>query len=342
MLKRFLAVTMFLTFVGWVQAQDMPPLPAMPGSDQAAAAPSGGSAPPMPALPNSNPSTSTPAASGPALPPLPDTSASSSTSGGPVLPPLPGSAAPAASPSTPASSGPALPPLPDQGSAPVPPQNAAPSTSAPSLPPLPGSSSTTTAPALPPLPGSAATETTQPPETKALPAATEGVTGTGEEPKKKGPPRSAWPVPPAQPNVIFGGWVKGKGSNPTARIAWASQEVLNALIFKGYKNLADQEKGNYQGQPGDQWRSLFFKAPKTKVTVQVYVKPEGKRVWVRVGPDEPPAGEKMAKVVQLKNEDWKALQILRHHLKGRLLPHEIRVVRDWTAPFHRPQETADE
>jgi hypothetical protein len=142
--------------------------------------------------------------------------------------------------------------------------------------------------------------------------------------------------------VIFGGWVHGKGGNPSARIAWASQEVLNALVFKGYKNLSDQEKGNYDGQPGDQWRSMFFTTPKTKVTIHVYVKAEGKKVWLRVGPDEQPAGEKMATVAQLKKEDWKALQLLRAKMKGKLRPHEIRVVKDWTAPFHRPQETADE
>jgi hypothetical protein len=125
-------------------------------------------------------------------------------------------------------------------------------------------------------------------------------------------------------------------------MAWASQEVLNALVFKGYKNLSEEEKGNYEGQPGDLWRSMFFIAPKSKVKIQVYVKAEAKKVWVRVGPDEQPAGEKMATVTQLKKEDWKALQILRAKMRGRLLPHEIRIVRDWTAPFHRPQETADE
>jgi hypothetical protein len=193
---------------------------------------------------------------------------------------------------------------------------------------------------MPPLPdnGSASNGSTQPPATTALPAASDA----SKETKVSGHPRSSWPVPPVQPNVIFGGWVRGKGGNPTSRIAWASQEVMNALIFRGYKSQDDQEKGNYQGQPGDQWRSMFFTAPKSKITVQVYVKPEGKKVWLRVGPDEPPAGEKMATVVQLKDEDWKALQIIRRQLKGRMLPHEIRVVRDWSAPFHRPQETADE
>jgi len=221
-------------------------------------------------------------------------------------------------------SAPSLPPLPDQGTAPVPPSSNTPASTSPALPPLPGAS----------------TETTNPPETKTLPAPSEAVPGTTTEPKKKGHPRVSWPVPPIQPNVIFGGWIRGKGSNPSARIAWAAQEVLNSLIFKGYKNLDDQEKGSYDGQKANQWRSLYFKTPKSKITIEVYIKPEGNKVWMRVGPDEPPAGQKMAKVVQLKNEDWKALQIIRTHLKGRLAPHVVRA--DWTARFHRPQETSDE
>lgn len=307
--------TAFLISASWVLGQDMPPLPDMPdGTPTTSTAPSG-SAPALPPLPdngNASVAPSSAAAPMPALPTTTDTSAQ---------PPLPSGTSTSGTTA-------ALPPLPDQGTAPVPPQTNTTASSSPALPPLPGSGSTT--------------ETTTPPETKALPAPSENVPPITTGPKTKHYPRVSWPVPPIQPNVIFGGWIHGKGSNPIARAAWASQEVMNALIFRGYKNHPDLETGNYPGQSGNQnqWRSMFFTAPKTKVTLQVYVKPEGNKVWMRVGPDEPPAGQKMAKVVQLKNEDWKALQIIRTHLKGRLAPHVVRA--DWTARFHRPQETADE
>lgn len=338
--KRFLALLIMLIGAATVYAQDMPPLPALPGDQTAATNPSA-----MPPLP-SNTTAQAPAA-GPALPALPDQSAQPAAAGAaPAMPPLPDqSTQPAAA----AGAAPAMPPLPDQNAQP------AASGAAPAMPPLPdqgqvapppANNAAAAQPAMPPLPGAPGTaapaaDATQPPPTNTLPAmSTPAVETTPTEaaPAEKKEVAHKWHPPVPQPNVIFGGWVKSKGGNETSRLAWVSQQVLNGLDRKGYKMT--KEEGLYPGEKGVQWRRFSFKAPKSKMLVQVYVRQSGKKVWLRVGPDEPPAGQPMSFVHKLRAEDLKALAILKTKLKGRIAPHQYVAV--WEANFKRPAETADE
>ena len=248
---------------------------------------------------------------------------------------------------------PPLPPLPNQG------QTAAPATTAPQAP------ATTAAPAnptdnqsqaLPPLPGQQPTTTAAPaetaPSTEAAPATTSApstetapVTETKPAPKPahKGNPYIASKY---RPNVIFGGWVRAKGGNETSRMAWASQEILNALILKKYKLISPEqgqpEEGNYQGQEGRQWREFNFLVPKSKLAVKVYIRHDAnKKVWLRVGPDEGvfPAETSLAQAKKTRDADLKVLHILQKKFGRRLLPN--RIVPSWEAPYRNSVATAD-
>ncbi len=163
--------------------------------------------------------------------------------------------------------------------------------------------------------------------------------------KKKAKKVEPWQVSNYRPNVIFGGWIHAKGGNSSSRIAWASQEVLNALLFHKYRLVnpteGKAEKGNYDGQPGKQWREFTFVAPKSKVQVNVYLGNVGKKVWVRVGPGEgtPPASTSLAQAKKLKTEDLAALHLIQRKLGRRLSPN--RVVPRWDAPYRYADSTAD-
>jgi hypothetical protein len=141
--------------------------------------------------------------------------------------------------------------------------------------------------------------------------------------------------------VIFGGWVNAKGGNESARLAWVSQEVLNGLISKKYKSL--KEEGRYEGQEGGyQWRQFTFKVPHSKLTVQVYARQVGKKVWLRVGPSEPPppAVYSLSEVTKMRTEDLKALHLLKRKFGRRLSPHYTKKV--WEADYNYSKDTADE
>ncbi len=405
MFKRILAMGIFWLGLSLAWAQDMPPLPSLPG-DQNAAPAGNSTAAPLPALPGQ--STAPSADNSAPLPALPGQTASPSTDNASPLPALPGQAqAPAADnsaplpalpgqttspssdnaaplpalPGQPAGSstdnGAPLPALPEQAAAPaadnsnatplpaLPGQNAVSSAdNAAPLPALPSSGGTPTATgssaAMPPLPtlGGISSDNTNTGALPALPgngvsaqaspttastvetAPSKGSSSTEGEAvsKAKETIEKKWHPPVPQPNVIFGGWVLAKGGNDGSRIAWASQEILNILEFKGYKVV--KEEGLYEGQKGRQWRQFSFKSPKSHALLQVYVRTAGKKVWMRVGPSEPPAGETMAFVKKLKAEDLKALGLLRKHFKKHLLPHKY--VPLWEASYRWHQETADE
>lgn len=259
----------------------------------------------------------------PPLPPLPDQPGANNSTA---------TTAPPSAPAAPAANGaPELPPLPgDNAAASAPVSNTAPA--------LPAPSSTEAAPVLP-APGTdqsalaAPTTETAPEETPAKPV------------KKAGKKRHPWQVSNYRPNVIFGGWVHAKGGNGSSRIAWASQEVLNALLFHKYRLInpleGKAENGNYDGQPGRQWREFTFVAPKSKVQVNVYLRNSGKKVWLRVGPGEgtPPASTSLAQANKLKVADLTALHLIQKKLGHRLSPN--RVVPHWDAPYRYAAASAD-
>jgi hypothetical protein len=275
--------------------------------------------PPLPPMNNDATVSSNSNTSAPALPPLPDQQAAPANSASPALPPLPDQqAAPASSAS------PALPPLPGQ----------------PETPAAPAASSA--APALPPVPGEAAPAAPAASAEPAAPAETVPATVT---PVQKTPKQAWWTKTKKRANVIFGGWVSPKGGNESSRIAWTSQEVLNALLFKGYKVI--KEDGKYDGQAGaggNQWREFTFSVPKSKLTTQVYLKQVGKKVWLRVGPNEPPAFAKeentVAHVKKIRDVNLKALRLVQKKLGRRLSPH--RIIRSWEAPYSFAQEAVVE
>lgn len=301
MKKRFWIVPFLLMTAALVSAQDMPPLPALPDQGNPNSAPA------------SNPVPS-------ALPPLPDQSA-------PAAPPAPsGNTASAA-----------LPPLPDQNATPAPAGNTAPplpgdkGQPAGGMPPLPGDQTQpaagTTTPPSPANPPSAGDQT-QPAAPEAAAPATEAATPAEENPKpKKAKAIPSWKVSKYRPNAIFDGWVRPKGGNESSRLAWTSQEVLNTFLFKGYKNLP--EEGVYDGEGKKQWRRFTFQAPKSKQTFHVYVKGEGRKVWLRVRPGEPalPAAYTLAQVKKMRQTDLAALHLLQKKFKGRLRPG--RVIVSW-------------
>ncbi len=404
MFKPILALGIFWLGLNLVWAQDMPPLPSMPGESAApadnstaaplpalpgqAASPSTENAAPLPALPGQAAAPSADNTNAAPLPALPNQEGGTSA----TLPSLPGdqSAAPAenstaaplpalpgqaAAPTAENTNAAPLPALPGQATAPsadnanaaplpaLPNQGGGTSTTLPALPSTGGtstesnnaatmpalptlggaSSENANAGALPVLPGkggaSAQVNPTPAPtgENAATSEAASSTTEEGASPAKQTTGKK-WHPPVPQANVIFGGWVLPKGGNEGSRIAWTSQEILNTFEFRGYKLI--KEEGRYEGQKGRQWRQFSFRIPKTKTILQVYVRQDGKRVWMRVGPPEPPAGQSMAFVKKLKAEDLKALALLRKQFKKRLRPH--RIVALWDAPYHFQKETADE
>jgi len=255
----------------------------------------------------------------PPLPPLPNqgtVSAAPATDAS--MPPLPSSQAPATTAAPAANQGQALPPLPNQS---------APSTEAAANPPLPGEAS---------------------PATAAAPATETATPGTEAQPEKKKEVSKGNPYIKSKyrPNVLFGGWVRAKGGNETSRMAWTSQEVLNALILKKYKLISPDkgkpEEGNYQGQEGTQWREFNFTVPKSKLAVQVYIKQaSNKRVWLRVGPDEGvfPSETSLMQSQKMRDADLKVLHLLQKKFGRRLSPN--RVVPSWDAPYRYSVASAD-
>jgi hypothetical protein len=309
MVKQFWLFLFFVGLTGILKAQDMPPLPPM------------GDQPAQPAASN---------AGSPALPPLPDQpAATAGNTAQPALPPLPDQQSPSTTQAAPAGNAaqPGMPPLPDQ-------TGATPGTNAPAA-------STTN----PPLPGDQSQPSTVTQE--ATPAETPAAS-TEATPEKKTKQLKPWQESRVRPNVIFGGWVRAKGGNVSSRLSWTSQEVLNALDLKKYKFL--KEDGLYLGQTGGpQWREFTFKVPKSKSTVKVYIREVGKRVWLRVGPDQPPAtnnqleagseGLTLNQTKKMRSENFKVLSYLKKKFGRRLAPN--RVIPSWEARFKRPEETAD-
>lgn len=249
---------------------------------------------------------------------------------------------------------PPLPPLPNQG------QTAAPATTAPA-PPNAQEPATTAAPAnptdnqgsgLPPLPNQQPATTTAPvttetsPTTEAAPT-TETAPVTEVKPeKKKVSTANPFIHSKYRPNVIFGGWVRAKGGNETSRMAWTSQEILNALILKKYKLISPEqgkpEEGSYQGQEGRQWREFSFMVPKSKLAVQVYIRQDpNRKVWLRVGPDEGvfPASASLAQAKKARVADLKVLHLLQKKFGRRLSPN--RIVPSWEASYRYSVATED-
>lgn len=357
-----------IAVVGWANAQTLPEFPAldsdvmasasglpdMPamdeepmGSSDAASLPdmpSLGSEPePLPggdmaALPdlqlppmNGN-AVATPPPS-PAMPDLPPPSGGMRKAPSAGLPDLPDVEKPKEAPSV-------LPALPVQGPAPsvapsglpslpgdmpsVSPAPAAPAAQ-PALPSLPGEAPATASdkkpalPALPALPGEA------PAGQAAAPAPPVVTTAAaGEKPAVK---KFVYVPPARHPNTIFGGLVTPKGSGEEMHLAWSSQEVLNAMLGNRYELL--KETGEYN--PGG-WREFTFQQAKTKRVVSVYVRSVGKRVWMRVGPSEPPAGVSLKEAVQVRKDSEAALKILKKKFGAHLTPKRGT----WEAPFDRP------
>ncbi len=192
------------------------------------------------------------------------------------------------------------------------------------LPPLdvlPGEETPAASAALPGMPGSTA------------PAAEAAAPTTTAKSRAKRAPMKKWTQPDFGPNVIFGGWVNPKGGVLDERLAWASQEVLNTMDFNGYE--FKKETGVYAGQAGDrQWREFSFKSRRDPKAPPVYVAvEEGKsgKVWLRVGPSEPPAGVPAAEVRKMRVQNQKVIALMKKTLKNRLTPTQ----RGWEAPYHR-------
>jgi hypothetical protein len=225
-----------------------------------------------------------------------------------------------------------LPALPDQTAAQAP-------ASSPALPPLPSTSAPVAAPANPPLPSDQAQPAAAPaPAAEAAPA--EQAPAPEAKPAKKHATKVApWKVSKWRPNAIFDGVVLAKGGNESSRIAWTSQEVLNAFEFHGYHVV--HEKGAYEGQRKSQWRTLTFKVPKSKLTVNVYIKPMGKKVWVRVRPSQPPlpAAFTKAQVEKMRQANTVAFGLLKKKFGHRMSPYY-----HWSSfePQAHAQAVADE
>jgi hypothetical protein len=127
--------------------------------------------------------------------------------------------------------------------------------------------------------------------------------------------------------------VTPKGGGAQIRIAWTSQEILNALDKRGYEVV--NEHGDYVE---NKWRQFTFSVPKSDLSLEVYLHQIGNKIWVRVGPSEAPAGVPLVKVERMKQESFKALQALRTKFKNRLAPaHRGK----WESPFNRIKQTAD-
>ena len=315
-MKRSLFLLICFLTAGVLAAQDMPPLPDLPNQGGNAGMPQAVTAPAAPVA-------ATDASAVPALPALPSSSSPApAASASPALPALPDqSAAPAAAPANPS-----LPALPDQSAGAAPAAN-------PALPALPNQSAAPAASANPPLPGDQA-------QPAAQPAPAEEAKAPEAKPAKKGKAKIApWKVSKWRPNAIFDGLVVAKGGNETSRIAWTSQEVLNAFEFHGFKVV--HEKGAYPGQGQKQFRTLTFKAPKSKLTVNVYIKGEGKKVWVRVRPSQPPlpAAFTKAQVENMRKVNTVAFGLLKKKFGRRMSPYY-----HWSSfePQAHSQAVADE
>jgi hypothetical protein len=239
---------------------------------------------------------------------------------------------------------PPLPPMPDQGAPsnsnanalPPLPGDSNPAPGAQALPPLPGGEAAPTGNGLPPVPGEPAAPVAEAPSSPApeSPVVVKKVSARSKTLKP-------WQISKWRPNVIYGGWVKAKGGNESSRLAWTSQEVLNALEFKGYRA---KEEGRYDGQDQKQWRKFTFKIPKAKAAdepVVVYLRQGGKKVWLRVGPDEAPPSAKfnLTQVKKQEKENQKALRLIQKKLGRRLTPN--RVIQSWDAPYRYAAGTAD-
>jgi len=339
MLKRFLVFSLLSLAAGFTSAQDMPPLPsdappsAVPAKDDT-----------MPSLPDAGSSTApavvTPVpATGSDAPALPNTGGSSAATAASDMPALPDANA---SSTTPAVSAPAsaassdMPALPDTGGS-----SAAPAAS--DMPALPDTGSSNEAPANSSAPAASSNMPALPSEsgTNATPAAAVPAPVTTKVAAKPVHVRQPWKESKVRPDTILGGWVRAKGGNITSRLSWASQQVLNVMDARKYKG---KEEGVYEGEKnkGPQYRKFTFVVPNSKDTVFVLLKQVGRKMWLRVGPDEEPAfaNHSYAAVEKIRQEDLTVLRILKAKFGVRLMPHHM--VPSWTAKFDRQRETADE
>ncbi|HVM32764.1 MAG TPA: hypothetical protein VMU88_06485 [bacterium] len=238
------------------------------------------------------------------------------------------------------------------------------SSNAAALPPLPGANASSTAGTMPPLPSSnnasaapAAGVTAEPSANSqastnwSSPSLSVPPSGPASAPKVPGVPQAKVAKPhkmtPAEkyrydhtrPNVIYGGWVWPKGGEVDDRLAWTSQEILNALVPHGFN--VSKEEGNYDGEDTTtpQWRQWTFSIDHSNVVTQVYIRPVKQRIWVRVGPSEAPADMTLAQVEAIRKQDLRMLKLLRRQLGKRFTPHHRG---DWSAPYNYKRATADE
>jgi len=252
------------------------------------------------------------------------------------LPPLPPAAAPdsQASASTSASASlPALPPMP-----------AAAGTSSPQGT-LPSTAGTSPSSATAPADNSQAASWTSP--NLQTPASGPASAVVVPDVPKASIPKAKHKITPAEqykmehtrPNVIYGGWVWPKGQDVDDKLAWTSQEILNALVPHGF--TVTKEEGNYDGEDTStfQWRQWTFSIDHSPVISQVYIKPFKQRVWVRVGPSEAPADMSLKEVQAIQKQDLRMLKLLRQKLGKRFTPHHRG---SWAAPYNYKRETADE
>jgi hypothetical protein len=348
MLKRFLVLILLLLTAGFALAQDMPPLPsdappsAVPAKDDT-----------MPALPDAAPATA-PAIVAPVsaavpsandMPALPDTGVAPAASDVPALPgaassapadnsmpALPDAAASAAPATAPAASS-DMPALPSTSAA-------APAATDSGMPALPDASAPAMAPASSDMPALPSSSTSAAPAVAAPAPAT--TTAAKVSIAKSVHVRHPWEESKIRPDTILGGWIQAKGGNITSRLSWGSQQVLNGMDAKKYK-MANEE-GVYEGEQnkGPQYRKFTFVVPGSKDFVFVLLKQVGRKMWLRVGPDEEPAfaNHSYAAVAKIREEDLTVLHILKAKFGARMAPHHM--VPSWAAKFDRQRETADE
>jgi hypothetical protein len=339
MLKRFLVFILLFLAAGYTLAQDMPPLPsdappsAVPAKDDT-----------MPSLPDAGSSTA-PAVAAPVpatgsdVPALPDTGGAPAAPVGNDMPTLPDANASSATPAVSSSAlaaGSDMPALPDAGGNSATPANSSNPASSSDMPALPDTSAPAMAPAssdMPALPSESGTN--------AAPVAAAPAPVAAKVMAKPVHVRQPWKESKVRPDTILGGWVRAKGGNITSRLSWASQQVLNVMDAKKYKG---KEEGVYEGEQnkGPQYRKFNFVVPDSKDTVFVLLKQVGRKMWLRVGPDEEPAfaNHSYARVEKIRQEDLTVLHILKAKFGARLMPHHM--VPSWTAKFDRQRETADE
>ncbi len=316
-MKRFLVFILLFLVTGFTLGQDMPPLPSDAPASAAPAKDSG-----MPALPDAGAPAAAPAASND-MPALPDAGAAPAKAAASDMPALPDAgAAPAKA------AGNDMPALPDaSGAAPA---KAAPAASS-DMPALPDAA-----------PAKAEAPTTAPSPTDSDMNAVPIDNGSNQAAAKPKAESQPWKASKVRPNAIFGGWIRAKGGNITSKLSWASQQALNALDAKKYKML--HEEGVYDGEQnkGPQFRKFTFEVPKSKDTVFVLMKQVGKKIWLRVGPDEEPApaDHTYAQVAKISAQSQAVLKILKAKFGSHIGPHKM--VPSWDAKFNRQRESADE